>query len=64
MQQYNILEEICDSCTRSQMSTARAAEIYSFRIQEYRNLKIRDPGISEYDYAVSFMRDYIWFGED
>jgi len=46
------------------MSTARAAEIYSFRIQEYRNLKIRDPGISEYDYAVSFMRDYIWFGED
>ena len=62
----DLLTEVIDSCKLTGACPEKAAEIYSENICIYWNLKRyqRDMGCTGEEYAVSFMRDYIWFGDE
>ena len=63
---WDLLEEVVDGCNMTGMLCTKAAEIYSMRVIEYEKMMSLNQGncISAIDYAMSFVRDYIWFGDE
>jgi hypothetical protein len=68
-QGYRLLDEIVDGCEKTKQFNTKAIDIYTQKISEYRLLKqfpkLYDiSSCDEVGYAMSFVRDYIWFNEE
>lgn len=65
--EYRLLEEVIDGCAKTGRDTIKAIEIYSQKHEEFvwdMQMQRADCNLRPIDYAVSFMRDYLWFGDE
>jgi hypothetical protein len=69
VQEINVLAEVVDGCKATGHYTTMAIDIYCQRAREYKFMKqfpslYNIDGCSELEYIMSFVRDYIWFGDE